>query len=86
MQIADRLRSRDGCLTTYVEFPQCGHIPMEENPSAFIDAVSSFLAETVAVYSSGDGRPMDSGDLEPVTDTTPVAAAGTSAASVQAVR
>jgi len=86
VQIAERLSSRERCITSYVELEQCGHLPIEENPPAFVDAVRGFMAAMGDERPSGNGRPMDQADLELVADSTPVATAGTSAAEVQAVR
>lgn len=69
-----------------MELKQCGHLPIEENPPAFIDAVHSFMAAIGDELPSGNGRPMVQADLELVADTTPVATAGASVAKVQAVR
>lgn len=85
LKIAERLETRSNTLTKYVEFDQCGHIPMEECPSAFVHALDSFLAEMKGGKASRAGGPMPEKNLQHVADTLPVAAAGTSAAAVQAV-
>jgi hypothetical protein len=58
---------------------------MEECPAAFVHALDSFLAEMKGGKASRAGGPMPEKNLQHVADTLPVAAAGTSAAAVQAV-
>lgn len=86
LQIAERLGTRGEALTQYVEFEQCGHIPMEERPAAFIKALDDFLIEAPFGATNKAGHQMSEGDLEFVADTLPVARVGTSVAAVQAVK
>ena len=46
-QVTELLRARPEGATQYTELPECGHVPMQEQPDAFVAAVAPFLREVV---------------------------------------
>ena len=46
-QVTELLRARPEGSTQYTELPECGHVPMQEQPGAFVAAVAPFLREVV---------------------------------------
>ena len=45
--MTELLRARPEGATQYTELPECGHVPMQEQPDAFVSAVAPFLREVV---------------------------------------
>lgn len=47
-----RLQDRVDAVTEYVEFPACGHIPMDEYPEEFVTALRPFVEKVLRQSSS----------------------------------
>lgn len=60
--VARRLKQVMGDKVQYVEWAQCGHLPMDEDPQRFLEAVQPFLA---SVLEENNGKLLD-GTITPV--------------------
>ena len=48
-----RLQDRADAVTEYVEFKDCGHIPMDEYPQEFVSALRPFVERVLMQPSNG---------------------------------
>ena len=53
LQIVARLQDRADAVTEYVEFKDCGHIPMDEYPQEFVSALRPFVEKVLMQPSNG---------------------------------
>ena len=64
-QIMSRLQSRQGAYSEYVELDGIGHVPMDEDPAGFLDALTPFVQRVLQQSSSSNGARAVIGQGEP---------------------
>ena len=45
LQVANLLQEQGQCSAEYVEYPACGHVPMDERPNEFLQDLQRFVTE-----------------------------------------
>ncbi len=60
-----RLQSRQEAYSEYVELDGIGHVPMDEDPAGFLDALTPFVQRVLQQSSSSNGARAATGQGEP---------------------